>query len=206
MIEKKKRAFKTAALTYEKQYTEDGCRNIVGFDEAGRGAWAGPVAAGAVCLPLENPELSTLLVGVRDSKQMTPRQRYGLEERIKETAVSWGVGSASAAEIDEMGINPATCLAMNRALEALMDRLPGFVPDCLLHDSMAWPNAPYHREKYSLKHGDQLSLSIAAASVLAKVWRDLHMRDLETAYPGYGFAGHKGYHSNLHTAALKSLG
>ena len=91
-----KRANKTASLQYERQYLASGCNKIMGFDEAGRGTWAGPVVAAGVCLPLERKDLSKVLKGVRDSKQMTPRQRTTLAERIKEIALAWGVGSASS--------------------------------------------------------------------------------------------------------------
>jgi ribonuclease HII len=203
---RKPRTPKTASLTHERQYLAFGCRNIVGLDEAGRGAWAGPVAAGAVCLPLENRRLSDLLAGVRDSKQLSPGQRAALVDRIKETAVAWGVGSASSYEIDDLGINPATRLAMKRALEALALQKPDFAPDCLLLDSMPWPDAPLQCRLVSIVHGDRLSLSIAAASILAKVWRDQHMTELEAQYQGYRLSLHKGYGTAQHQAALKALG
>jgi ribonuclease HII len=199
MQKKRPNANRTASLTYEHQYLESGCHKIVGIDEAGRGTWAGPVAAGAVCLPLERLDLAKVLEGVRDSKQMTPRQRGSLVERIKEIAVAWGVGSASSAEIDEFGIVPATKLAMGRALE--MTKLQ---PDCLFLDSLAWPekNIP----QISLVKGDSRSLSIAAASVIAKVWRDEYMRELDKQYPQYQFARHKGYGTAIHHAALRQFG
>lgn len=190
---------RTASLTYEYQYWESGCHRIVGLDEAGRGTWAGPVSAGAVCLPLERGDLSKVLAGVRDSKQMTPRQRGILVERIKEVATTWGVGSASSEEIDEFGIVPATKLAMKRALE--MTRVQ---PDCLFLDSLAWPEV--NLPQISLVKGDSRSLSIAAASVVAKVWRDEYMRELDKQYPQYGFAVHKGYGTARHHAALKQYG
>lgn len=194
-----KRASKTASLQYEHQYWNSGYRLIMGLDEAGRGTWAGPVAAGAVCLPADRDDLPKVLLGVRDSKQMTPRQRANLVDTIKATAVTWGVGSASAAEIDAVGIVPATRLAMQRALDACTQR-----PDVLLIDSLAWPeiNLP----QVSIVRGDMLSLSIAAASILAKVWRDDHMRVLDGQYPHYGFASHKGYGTARHHAALKQYG
>lgn len=196
---KEKRANQTASLLYERQYARSGCQRIIGLDEAGRGTWAGPVAAGAVCLPVERRDLQQVLIGVRDSKQMTVRQREVLADRIKEVALGWGVGSASAAEIDALGIVPATKLAMRRALEAAQMQ-----PDCLLLDSLAWPemNIP----QISVVQGDARSLSIAAASVLAKVWRDAHMRELDQQYPHYGFALHKGYGTPAHLAALQAHG
>ncbi|MEO8607416.1 MAG: ribonuclease HII [Chloroflexota bacterium] len=196
---KQKRASKTASLIYEHQFQQSGCHNIMGFDEAGRGTWAGPVAAGAVCLPLERKDLSKLLTGVRDSKQMTPRQRASLVGKIKETALAWGVGSASSIEIDDMGIVSATKLAMQRAFEAAK-----FEPDCLLLDSLAWPEMKI--PQICLIKGDTLSLSIAAASVLAKVWRDEFMKTFDEQYPHYEFGVHKGYGTAKHQAALRTYG
>ncbi len=178
----KKRALKTANLTYEHQYLQSGCTKLMGFDEAGRGTWAGPVTAAGVCLPVERKDLTKVLMGVRDSKQMTPRQRETLAVRIKEVVVAWGVGSASSTEIDELGIVPATKLAMRRAFE-----MANFQPDCLLLDSLVWPEM--HIPQISLIKGDTLSLSIAAASVLAKVWRDDYMRAQDEHYPAVLFRG-----------------
>jgi ribonuclease HII len=195
----KKRALKTASLMYEHQYQQSGCNKIMGFDEAGRGTWAGPVVAGAVSLPIERKDLLKVLAGVRDSKQMTPRQRTGLVERIKEVALAWGVGSASSNEIDDLGIVPATKLAMRRALE-----MTNFQPDCLILDSLAWPEVSI--PQISLIKGDTLSLSIAAASILAKVWRDEYMRTLDDQYPQYAFGVHKGYGTAKHQTALQLYG
>ncbi len=199
MQKKTRRSSQTASLTYEYHYLENGCHQIVGLDEAGRGTWAGPVAAGAVCLPLDQQDLAKVLEGVRDSKQMTPRQRSTLVDRIKEVAIAWGVGSASSEEIDDYGIVPATKLAMGRALE--MTKLQ---PDCLFLDSLKWPEMEI--PQISLVKGDSRSLSIAAASVIAKVWRDDYMRELDQRYPQYQFARHKGYGTAIHHAALKQYG
>lgn len=194
-----KRASKTASLQYEHQYWNSGYQRVMGLDEAGRGTWAGPVSAGAVCLPPDRKDLPKVLLGVRDSKQMTPRQRVNLVDTIKKTALAWGVGSASAGEIDAIGIVAATRLAMRRALES-----SHFQPDALLIDSLVWPEMKL--PQLSIVRGDMLSLSIAAASILAKVWRDDHMRQLEAQYPQYGFARHKGYGTARHHAALKQHG
>lgn len=192
-------ANKTASLTYERQYRSSGCNTIMGLDEAGRGPWAGPVAAGAVCLPLEREDLMIVLAGVRDSKQMTPCQRTQLVEKIKAIASAWGVGSASHDEIDRLGIVPATKLAMKRAFD-----MANVQPDCLILDSLKWSEMPI--PQISLVRGDSLSLSVAAASVLAKVWRDEFMADLDSIYPQYGFIAHKGYGTPKHQAALKEHG
>jgi ribonuclease HII len=194
-----KRANKTASLMYEHQFQQSGCHKIMGFDEVGRGTWAGPVAAGAVCLPLDRKDLSKVLKGVRDSKQMTPRQRTTLVNNIKEIALAWGVGSASSTEIDNLGIVTATKLAMQRAFE-----MANFQPDCLMLDSLAWPEMKF--PQICLTKGDTLSLSIAAASVVAKVWRDEFMTTFDEQYPQYEFGVHKGYGTAKHQAALRTFG
>jgi ribonuclease HII len=200
----KDRATKTASLDYEHSLRAQGYQIIAGIDEAGRGAWAGPVVAGAVCLPLEREDLQTVLMGVRDSKQLSARARVGLVEGIQNTALAWGIGAAEHSEIDELGIVPATCLAMRRAIDDAVRRFPAIQPDFLLLDAIRWTNL---RQKHlALIKGDQLSLSIAAASVLAKVHRDRLMVEMDTDYPGYGFAIHKGYGTARHQAALRALG
>jgi len=200
----KKSATQSASLRHERQYYALGCDKIFGLDEVGRGPWAGPVAAGAVCLPLSEKRISTILSGVRDSKQLTPRQRVQLAERIKDAAAAWGVGSASSQEIDEHGIDRATRMAMGRALDmALQGR--DFQPDCLFLDSLLWPEMR-HIPQVSIVGGDQRSLSIAAASIIAKVWRDDLMRELDKQYPQYEFGLHKGYGTAKHRAILAAFG
>lgn len=201
-----KRPSKTAKLDYEMVYLQHGYRHIVGIDEVGRGAWAGPLTAGAVCLPILDSRLSEILEGVRDSKQLTPRRRTALAEKIKETAVAWGIGSASSAEIDQYGIAEANRMAMRRALEALLAQRRGFSPDYLLMDYIKWTDSPILCPYQPIKKGDQQSLTIAAASILAKTWRDAHMTDLEDKYTGYHFALHKGYGTEKHRAALRIYG
>lgn len=197
---------KTAGLSYEREHWLRGHCYTVGIDEAGRGAWAGPVAAAAVSLPYPDGDLQERLAGVRDSKQMSARQRESLVETIKTAAVAWGIGSATSDEIDAIGIVPATRLAMRRALDELMRRNPDFQPDCLLLDSMRWDDAPVDCCQEHITRGDSESLSIAAASVLAKVWRDDFMRDVDVEFPAYGFAAHKGYGTLQHKNALESRG
>jgi ribonuclease HII len=194
-----KRSNQTASLTHEQQQTALGCRAITGLDEAGRGTWAGPVAAGAVCLPLERADLLEVMRGVRDSKQMTPLQRQRLATCIRSVARAQAVGSASSAEVDALGIVSATRLAMRRALE----QLP-LQPDFLLLDGFAWDEMPLPQQH--LVKGDSRSLSIAAASILAKVWRDAYMTDLDQTYPHYHFGMHKGYGTAAHLAALREHG
>jgi ribonuclease HII len=177
-----------------------GHRLIAGIDEAGRGAWAGPVVAAAVILPLDCPDLLTLLQGVNDSKKLTARQREQAGPTIEDLAVAAAVGAASAAEIDRLGIVPATRLAMQRAVARLNPPPKALLIDAV--DLTALVPLPQH----SLFYGDAISLSIAAASILAKLSRDRRMTALETHYPGYGFARHKGYGTAVHQAALARLG
>jgi len=185
-------------LSFELALWEAGLIAVAGIDEAGRGALAGPVAAGAVVLP---PELRMVkcLKGVRDSKQMVPYQREVAREKIMQYAVTWGVGFASAEEIDQMGILPATRLAACRALDAI-----SIHPDHILLDYLFLPEIPISQT--ALIKGDCRSLSIAAASVLAKTSRDALMRELDLTYPGYGFAAHKGYGTIAHREALHRQG
>ncbi len=198
------RKTRTAGLKRELELIAQGLRHIVGIDEAGRGAWAGPVYAGAVLLPLENPELTLLLAGVRDSKQMTPGSRARLISTIKMYATAWGIGFATCTEIDTLGIVPATCLAMHRALaQASITTAPDYlmVDSIKCADMNAW-GLPYE----SIVGGDRVSLSIAAASVLAKVSRDEHMREMHLVYPNYGFSQHKGYGTASHRTAIQAHG
>ncbi|MCE5209556.1 MAG: ribonuclease HII [Chloroflexi bacterium] len=171
---------------------------VGGIDEAGRGAWAGPVAAGAVILPMQADILQTLS-GVRDSKCMTPLQRKKWAEQIKITALGWAVGFASSLEIDELGIVRATRMAMQRAVDAL----PA-APDHLLLDAVVLREVEIPQT--ILFKGDAISISISAASVLAKTHRDEGMIHYEQDFPGYGFAQHKGYGTRLHRACLDRLG
>lgn len=185
-------------LSFEMRLWQAGNLGVAGIDEAGRGALAGPVAAAAVVLPMKE-NIAELLEGVCDSKQMSPHERDMAGEKIIRYAEGWGVGLASAEEIDQMGIVPATRMAAWRAL----DKLP-IPPDHLLLDYLFLPDVPIPQT--SLIKGDCRSLSIAAASVLAKISRDALMRELELTYPGYGFAAHKGYGTRVHREALRHLG
>jgi ribonuclease HII len=185
-------------LKFEKELWGEGFHVVAGLDEAGRGAWAGPVYAGAVVLPTDE-RICELLSGVRDSKQMTPRERWRWEGCIKSASIAWAVGSASESEIDESGIVKATCLAMQRALDQLV-----YPPDHLLIDYISLHDCKC--PQLSLPKGDCQSLSIAAASVLAKTARDAFMVSLDSRYPGYAFAHHKGYGTLNHQIALNTLG
>jgi ribonuclease HII len=199
------RKLKTSSMDKELQLWQSGYRRIIGLDEAGRGAWAGPVAAGAVCLPFGDPDLAQKLMGVRDSKEMTPRQRARLVDTIKSTAITWGVGWATNEEIDQLRIVKATCLAMQRALDDAKQRLGEYMPDYVLTDSIKWDELTKMGVPFqSIVRGDKLCLSISAASVIAKVWRDEYMRELDKSYPQYFFGTHKGYGTAKHMGALKA--
>lgn len=174
--------------------------HIVGLDEAGRGALAGPVAVGAVILPGDEELLAGTLTGLRDSKQLTPLERERLAPRIKGVARTWSVGFASAEEIDSDGIVCATRLAALRALHGL-----SISPHYLLTDfRLELPQLDIPQT--SLVKGDARCLSIAAASVLAKTARDDLMRELDIHYQGYELGKHKGYGTYAHRTAMKRLG
>jgi len=173
---------------------------IAGLDEAGRGALAGPVCVGAVILPDDHPHLTSTLKGVRDSKQLSPARRSQTAPRIKEIARTWGVGFVSGDEVDTLGIVPATRLAAARALEAL-----SIFPDFLLTDfRLELPELDVSQA--ALVKGDQRSLSIASASILAKTARDELMMGLDAQYPEYGFSRHKGYGTLYHRKAISKFG
>jgi len=190
----------TPDLRYERQLWRAHFARVAGLDEAGRGALAGPVAAAAVILPNDNPHLARTLRGVRDSKQLTPPARERLAPRIKEASLGWGVGLASAQEIDSLGIVAAARLAALRALECVK-----ILPDFLLTDfRLELPELDIPQT--ALVKGDRLSLSIAAASILAKTSRDEVMREMDLQYPRYGFARHKGYGTSFHRELIAQTG
>lgn len=185
-------------LSFETALWEMGRVAVAGIDEAGRGALAGPVAAGVVVLPVDE-RIAERLMGVRDSKEMTPNERSAWAARLPGLAADWSVGFASAQEIDALGIVPATRLAIQRALDGLVSQ-----PDHLLIDYLVLPDCSLPQTP--LVKGDARSLSIAAASILAKTKRDQIMGELDSRYPGYDFAAHKGYGTVAHIQALRILG
>ncbi|MEH6588817.1 MAG: ribonuclease HII [Halioglobus sp.] len=168
--------------------------DLAGVDEVGRGPLAGDVVAAAVILDPQRP-----IDGLRDSKKLTARRREELAGIIKEQALAWAVARASVAEIDSINILQASLLAMHRAVAALSVQ-PGFV----LVDGNRLPRWAYAAE--AVVKGDDRVPAIAAASILAKVQRDSELIALEEAYPGYGFAAHKGYPTPAHLKALRELG
>jgi ribonuclease HII len=171
-----------------------GALRIAGLDEVGRGPLFGPVVAAAVMLPKNCP-----LEGLTDSKQLTEKARHAFDEVIRSSALAWAIAAVDVETIDRMNIRRASLLAMRLAVEQLA--LP---PDYLLIDGVDTIDSPVPQQ--SVIHGDQTSLSIAAASVLAKVYRDRLLVELDGQYPGYGLARHKGYCSAEHLEALARLG
>ena len=185
-------------LACERHAWEQGHRLLVGIDEAGRGAWAGPVVAAAVILPAPQDDLLARLGGVRDSKLLSAARRERCYELIAEVAVALGVGSVDATGIDRLGIVPATKAAMLQAVAAL-----GLDPDFYLIDAVRLPVTAPQR---NLIKGDRLCLSIAAASIIAKVTRDRWMAACDADWPRYGLAHHKGYGTPEHRRALLTFG
>src|SRR5262245_30904572 len=171
-----------------------GCIAVAGLDEVGRGALCGPVVAGAVIL---GDGFDT--AGLDDSKRLTRLQREELADRIRERSRAWSVGTADQGEIDRIDILRATYLAMRRAIAGLSPS-----PDLVLVDALTVPGLPIRQD--AIVKGDALSVSIAAASIVAKVARDALMRELDRRYPGYGLAHNMGYGSQDHRDALRKLG
>jgi len=185
------------SLAEETELRAKGYKLIAGIDEAGRGALAGPVVAAAVILPsqIEAPWLNL----VKDSKQLSPARRQLLFGYIGETAISVGIGIVPHKVIDDQGIVKATRLAMKLAIDHLAPS-----PESLLIDYMRLPEVPLPQK--GIINGDELCLSIACASIMAKVSRDRLMIELDRVYPGYGLANHKGYGTKEHLSCLYRLG
>ena len=191
LLEKEKQRIEDMKV-YENTYSHVGW--ICGIDEAGRGPLAGPVVAGAVILPEDSK-----ILWLNDSKQLSAKKREELYDVIMEEAISVGVGYASPARIDEINILQATYEAMQHAVEDL-----DVVPDLLLNDAVTIPLIPIRQ--VGIIKGDARSLSIAAASIMAKVTRDRMMVEYAELYPEYGFEKNKGYGSAEHREALKKYG
>ena len=181
-------------LSYQKKLYQSGYSLICGTDEAGRGPLAGPVVAAAVILPK-----NYTLDGLNDSKQLSEKKREKYYPIIIKDAISYGIGIVDAKTIDEINIYEASRLAMKKAIASMSVK-----PDYVLTDAM--PIKDLDIPVTSIVHGDALSLSIAAASVLAKVTRDHIMYDLDKKYPEYEFAKHKGYPTKRHLELLKKYG
>lgn len=179
---------------FEKNALEKGFSRIAGIDEAGRGPLAGPVVSAAVILPASFPDL-----GIIDSKKLTPKKRAGLYDKIYDYAVAIGIGIIDPAEIDRINILQASLLSMAMSVENLIPP-----PDCLLIDG-TFPISSNIPQKPITK-GDSLSISIAAASIVAKVTRDRLMERYDQDYPQFGFSRHKGYPTKAHKAAIQKFG
>ena len=179
---------------FELACQQSGYKQIAGIDEAGRGALAGPVIAAAVILPTH-----CSIKGLRDSKQVSPKQRAYLFDEIHDVAVSVGIGSVDHRVIDRLNILQAALLAMRDAVEKLTPS-----PDYLLVDGLHLPEVGIVGE--AIPKGDRKSYSIAAASIIAKVTRDQLMIELDPIYPNYGFSRHKGYPTSQHRQAIAQLG
>ena len=179
---------------FENKAHNDGYALVCGVDEAGRGPLAGPVYAAAVILPegLED-------IGINDSKKLSEKKREALFDIITDKAVSYGIGFATEKEIDEINILNAAFLAMKRAVNAMSVK-----PDLLLVDGNRKPETGY--EEITIVKGDAKSISIAAASILAKVSRDRYMTELAKKYPEYKFEQHKGYPTKLHYEMIEKYG
>lgn len=180
---------------YQKEYElwSLGYRNICGIDEAGRGALAGPLVAGAVILKRNSPKI------FNDSKKLTKKARSELFEIIKTKAAAWSVALVEVEEINRYGIQSATYVAYNRALEAL-----NITPDFLMIDHYRLPATKTPQN--SITKGDQLCQSIAAASIVAKVWRDNLMAELDADFPDYKLKSHLGYGTRSHLNLIGKLG
>lgn len=181
-----------AMSAYEKQYSD--CSYICGIDEVGRGPFAGPVVAGAVILPKDDP-----ILYLNDSKKLSEKKREALYDEIMERAVATGIGIVSPARIDEINILQATYEAMRMAISEL-----GVKPDLLLNDAVTIPEVDI--AQVPIIKGDAKSVSIAAASIIAKVTRDRLMVEYDKVLPGYDFASNKGYGTKKHIEGLKELG
>ena len=190
----KKELERTEAMSvYEKEHSD--CQYICGIDEVGRGPFAGPVVAGAVILPKDDP-----ILYLNDSKKLSEKKREALYDEIMERAVATGIGVVSPARIDEINILQATYEAMRQAVAQLPQE-----PDIFLNDAVIIPGISEEKQIKIIK-GDAKSVSIAAASIVAKVTRDRLMVEYDKTLPGYGFASNKGYGSTEHIEALKKFG
>ncbi len=181
------------SFAYERALFAQGFRLIVGVDEVGCGALAGPVMAGAVVLPIDSR-----LGGIKDSKLLSEKQREDLYPRILDRAQAWAIGSASVEEITALGLRPATLLAMRRAVEQIANA------DFVLVDAWTIPQVVVPQR--GVTRGDRKIKSIAAASIIAKVTRDRLMKELAQQYPEYGFDVHKGYGTKMHRATIVKYG
>jgi ribonuclease HII len=182
-------------LNFEQQAVNEGFRFIAGVDEVGRGCLAGAVVAAAVILDISKP----LPAGLNDSKKISAKIRERISEEVKQNCLAYSIGQIEAEEIDRINILQATKKAMRLAIENLNPR-----PDFLLIDAVQLKDLDLPQK--AIIHGDAISASIAAASIIAKVYRDNLMCELDKNYPAYGFAKHVGYGTKMHFEALRKFG
>ena len=183
-------------LAYERALAAKGYTAIAGVDEVGRGPLAGPVVCAAVIMPLDEAKI---IEGIDDSKKLSAKKRDELSEKIKATALAYTIVEIDEKTIDEINILEATKLGMKKAVESL-ELVPGMVlTDGTMHIDVAFP-------QHSVVHGDALSYSIGAASIIAKVYRDKLMDEYDQIYPAYQFIKNKGYGTAAHIAAIKEQG
>lgn len=183
-------------LNLENELWESGYSLICGIDEVGRGCFAGPICVGAVIFPKSFKPIT----GLADSKLLKPRQRVKLAEEIKKQALAWAVSEISVSHINKMGIGKATQMAFRKAVKMLSRN-----PDFILIDAFYIRHLNRKRQK-PVKDGDKICVSISAASIVAKVYRDKLMKKLHRKYPQYGFARHKGYGTKRHQEAIRQYG
>lgn len=188
----------TPTLVFERALWKAGLSSVAGADEAGRGCLAGPVTAAVVILPYDEL-IADHLQEVRDSKQLTAEKRERVKSKVESFSLAWAVGEADNQEIDQLGIVPATRIAIWRALDRLHLK-----PDHILIDYLDLPDLS--TPQTCLVKGDARSLSIAAASILAKTHRDSLMAVYATSFPGYGFETNMGYGTASHRQAIRALG
>lgn len=185
-----------ANFSIESTLWSQGLNMICGIDEVGRGCFAGPVVAGAVIFPAN----AKLIEGIADSKLLKPKTREELSKRIKDLALAWSVGEVSVPEINKFGIGNATQMAFSKAVENL-----GKMADYFLIDAFYVKTLDKLKQK-PIPGGDRISASIAAASIIAKVYRDELMQKLHFDFPDYGFDKHKGYGTSFHREMIKKFG
>lgn len=186
-------------LKVERALLRDGFEVIAGVDEVGRGSWAGPIVAAAVVLPLETRGLRRRLADVRDSKQVAADERLRLLPIIRDVSLAVGIGWASHHVIDREGLTVANRRAMQRAVSAL-----SIEPQALIVDHMRLPDLPLHQ--HCIPRADERCLSVAAASIVAKVFRDRWMARCDSWFPGFTFSSHKGYGTHQHRDELRQQG
>ncbi len=188
-------------FTEENSLWDNGYSNVCGIDEVGRGCWAGPLVAGAVIFSV-NPEVGIKeLEQINDSKKIARRKRERLAEFIVHNAKHWGIGFVDPKELDKIGLSRSNTLAIERAVNNL-----GNKPDFSLIDGNIMKNRPNIGLFKNIIKGDSKSISIAAASILAKVFRDKLMNSIDSDYPGYGFSAHKGYGTSSHRKSIQKNG